>query len=225
MVKIKLEPLDIDVYFLLFQKVKGCCQNLNQTLLIIYNMFWINLARKIIWVIASEYLIFDIYTVKCIPSATTPTLPTGYRFDQLNDIGHIVRSDDYDISKCVADLNVDSFCYVIFKNEELVATCWLWRGEYYKRVRNFLPLTHREGELTYLAVSKQHRGNNLACKLIRYATNQSEQLGFERLYSRIWHSNIPSIRSFIKADWHKFARYINVNIRFLNKSIVYTRKY
>ena len=31
--------------------------------------------------------------------------------------------------------------------------------------------------------------------------------GFVRLYARIWHNNLPSIRAFIKAGW-KYERFV-----------------
>ncbi len=81
------------------------------------------------------------------------------------------------------------------------ATCWLWWGERYHRERNFLPLGPKEAKLVHIETHATFRGRGVASQLLAFAAIDMRMRGFERLYARIWHNNVPSIRAFTQVGW------------------------
>lgn len=95
----------------------------------------------------------------------------------------------------------DALGFAIFHDGEPVSLQWIWHGERYRRSRNFISLAESSAKSVQLVTVVKERGQGLATQLKQFSAKQLAQLGFNRLYSRIWWSNAPSIRVSKKAGW------------------------
>lgn len=85
---------------------------------------------------------------------------------------------------------------------ELATACWLWdRATYLSRRSVWPPPSDDTAKLVGLATAVRHRGKGLAPRLIRAICRHARDLGYRRLYARIYASNKASLASFRKAGW------------------------
>lgn len=96
------------------------------------------------------------------------------------------------------------------EGERRLCFCWVWQGERYRRERNFWPLAATEAKLISLETEPAARGRGIAPKVVNHARATMADLGITRLYARIWHSNIASLRAFEKAGWRRHATVVEI---------------
>ncbi len=99
--------------------------------------------------------------------------------------------------------------FATFVDGELAAACWYWAGETYK-TRNFWPLREGEAKLVEIATAKRFRGRGIAPRLIVYSASRMRQMGYRRLFARVWHSNRASQSAFQKAGWTYIAFLVQI---------------
>jgi RimJ/RimL family protein N-acetyltransferase len=104
----------------------------------------------------------------------------------------------------------ETYSYACLKEDQIVGLCYFWHGDRYRK-RNFWPLADGEAKLVQIVTIPRLRGHGVASALIAYASLQMFGQGFKRLYARIWHSNLPSLRAFQRAGWQRVATVIEVN--------------
>jgi RimJ/RimL family protein N-acetyltransferase len=104
----------------------------------------------------------------------------------------------------------ETYSYACLKDEQIVGLCYFWHGDRYRK-RNFWPLADGEAKLVQIVTIPRVRGHGIATDLIAHASLQMFGQGFKRLYARIWHSNLPSLRAFQRAGWQRVATVIEVN--------------
>jgi RimJ/RimL family protein N-acetyltransferase len=100
--------------------------------------------------------------------------------------------------------------FACLSESHIVGLCYFWFAERYRN-RNYWPLAEGEAKLVQIFTIPEMRGRGLATELIGYASGELFRLGFRRLYARVWHSNTPSSRAFIRAGWKRVATIIEVN--------------
>ena len=100
--------------------------------------------------------------------------------------------------------------YGCFFEQRLIGLCVYWHGERYA-ARNFWPLRSHEAKLVQIVVSPEMRGRGVATALIEVSARGMADCGFNTLYARIWHSNLPSIRAFQRAAWRRIALVAEIN--------------
>jgi GNAT superfamily N-acetyltransferase len=98
----------------------------------------------------------------------------------------------------------------------LAGVCFYWFGDRY-RTRNFWPLDAGEAKLVQIVVVPEARGRGIASELIARSRAAMRTRGFCRMYARIWHSNVPSLRAFERAGWERIATVLEVNPLRLSK--------
>lgn len=91
------------------------------------------------------------------------------------------------------------------RDGERLCRCILWHGADYAARRGYFDLGPREAELVFLETPELHRGRGYASKLLRRVRDDAAAHGFERLYARVWHSNVASNAAFRKAGWTDFG--------------------
>ena len=87
---------------------------------------------------------------------------------------------------------------------EILGVCVFWFGERYA-TRNFWPLREGEAKLVQIVVVPEARGRGIAGTLIAVALPAMFRAGFGTCYARVWHSNAPSMKAFLKAGWTRIA--------------------
>lgn len=83
---------------------------------------------------------------------------------------------------------------------ELGSGCWFWTGRRLAR-RGWGSLPPDATELVQINTASGFRGRGLAVSLIRHGGSRMRELGFRRVFARVWHSNEASVRAFTKAEW------------------------
>lgn len=100
------------------------------------------------------------------------------------------------------------FSYVDEKGVSL-CTCAVWFGERYK-TRGYWPLKVDECKLINLATLPEAKGKGLAPLIISQAAKKMSDLGFRKIYARVWHSNAASLRALAKAGWKRHSLVIEI---------------
>ena len=104
----------------------------------------------------------------------------------------------------------DTKAFGLKRGSDIVAVIFFWFGETY-RTRNFWPLRENEAKSVHMLTIPEMRGRGLASALKMHASKAMFNQGFERIYSRIWHSNRPSIRANEKLGARHIAAVIEIN--------------
>ena len=97
-----------------------------------------------------------------------------------------------------------AYGFGLYDGTELLAVQWYWYGVRYAS-RNFWPLNEREAKSVQLYTVPYARGRGLATLLKRRSALAMRDLGYVRLYSRIWHSHRSSIAVNERAGWQRIA--------------------
>ncbi len=157
-----------------------------------------------------EYSIYKIYLFRLADLAKTPPLDENILFTELT-LDDIEHSSDDRISALAHYLKgKDTKAFGLKRDTDVVAVIFFWFGETY-RTRNFWPLRENEAKSVHMLTVPEMRGSGLASTLKTLASKAMFEQGFERIYSRIWHSNRPSIRANEKVGARHVATVIEIN--------------
>lgn len=103
----------------------------------------------------------------------------------------------------------DSYGWGLLIGGRLAAVCWFW-GPRRFRDRLLWELKPKEAILVDLRTATDCRGRGLAPLLVRHASAQMRQMGWNRLYTWTWHTHQASWRTFEKAGWGQVAWVLEV---------------
>jgi len=99
-----------------------------------------------------------------------------------------------------------------FIDGELAAIQWYWWGGRYAfsgRLPGWHLPTDAAKSVDLYTVPK-YRGRGLAVQLKRATPSFMSEMGFLRLYSRIWHSHQESIHISLKTGWEYVGTYLSI---------------
>lgn len=173
-----------------------------------------NFIKKLSRLLIRDYSFYRIYGRSCTDSSAL--LPEGLRFEAVEK-QQINCSPDAAIAEHAWYHDRDTHAYACLEGDRIVGLCFFWHGIGYTR-RNFWPLGEHEAKLVQLFVLPEKRGQGIARRLIKAATQDMNLQGFNYVYARIWRSNTPSLRAFERAGWERIATVIEVFPRGRNKS-------
>lgn len=128
-------------------------------------------------------------------------LPDGAVIRLIESSDQLVSSPDQRIREHTWYAGEYAHGYGIWKHDELLCICWFWTSGHPGMVGKFSALGDKEAVMVDLLTADQSRGRNYAAAIIRYAERDLLCRGYRRLWTWVWHSNIPSIRVFSKAEW------------------------
>jgi len=167
----------------------------------------LSMARRV----GFDYTCFDVYMLPLHKAAAAgaPPLPHGYRFLELS--GDDMRScPDPDLEDCASYAGSDARLFGIVGDEgRLTCVQCIWFGERYAK-HAFWPIEAGSAVSMHLVTARAERGRGLATQLKARSAGRLAELGFSRIYSRIWWTNAASIRVSEKAGWSKIGRVIEV---------------
>lgn len=168
------------------------------------------LLKALAKLLLGEYALYYIYT-RSTKDAPLPHSKLPCAFTVLAvDATMILKSEDPLILQQVGYLGSGTFAYACLEGERIVGVCFYWFGERY-RERNFWPLLEREAKLVQIISLAEMRGRGIASRLIELSCQDLLAQKFERVYARIWHSNLPSIKAFERAGWKRISLVIEIN--------------
>ncbi|AZP12223.1 GNAT family N-acetyltransferase [Undibacterium parvum] len=168
------------------------------------------LLKALAKILLGEYALYYIYTRSAKDSPLAPAkVPHAFTV-QTVDAAMILKSEDPLILQQAGYLGSGTFAYACLEGPRIVGLCFYWFGERY-RERNFWPLLEREAKLVQIISLAEMRGRGIASRLIEISCQDLLAQKFERIYARIWHSNLPSIKAFERAGWKRIALVIEIN--------------
>jgi GNAT superfamily N-acetyltransferase len=98
--------------------------------------------------------------------------------------------------------------YGVMRDRQIVCMCWYWMKDDPRTPRQLFPrLKDGEPVMVDLITAGAYRGRSYASSLIRYSEQKLHEAGYRRLWTWVWHSNHPSIRTFEKSGW-KYAEFL-----------------
>ena len=152
-----------------------------------------------------------------------PPPPAGVTFEPIMSPDVLESSPDPDLKSHAAYAGFGAHGFGAWADGKLAGSCWYWMPERYRRDRNFWPLRDDEAKLVQISVSAGAQGRGIGGALMHYAEARMARLGVRCAYARIWHSNEPSIRMFLRAGWEPVAsvmviRPLGMRFRFVRRS-------
>ncbi|MFZ6748700.1 GNAT family N-acetyltransferase [Undibacterium sp. Ren11W] len=168
------------------------------------------LLKSLAKILLGDYAVYYIYTRSAKDfslhdsksSAAFKVIPV--------DAAEILKSQDPLIRQQVGYSGVGANAYACLEGQRIVGLCFYWFGERYQE-RNFWPLLEHEAKLVQIISLAEMRGRGIASRLIQSSCQDLLEQGFVQVYSRIWHSNIPSIKAFERAGWVRISLVIEIN--------------
>lgn len=117
----------------------------------------------------------------------------------------LAKSPHQRIRRLAAYAGNDAKGFGILEDGSLVCGCWYWFGERYRSQRGFWPLESTDAKLVQITTAPGAEGRSLAKRLIAQSARSMANLGFERLFARIWIGHKASERAFEAAGWLRIA--------------------
>lgn len=167
------------------------------------------LVKKLIHMLCGDYSIYYIYSQSHEDLPTFSEKTTTFSVKRV-DAAAIESSADSLIREQVGYTGADTRAYACFDNDRIVGVCFYWFGNRYLE-RNFWPLANREAKLVQIISLPDMRGCGVATLLVSSSFRDMMRQKFHRIYARIWHSNIPSLRAFERAGWARIALVFEIN--------------
>ncbi|MBV5347686.1 GNAT family N-acetyltransferase [bacterium] len=167
-------------------------------------------VKKLVRFFCGEYSIYQIFMWNAGVDGYVPLGETGNTKVVRIESSAIASSPDALIREQIAYAGTDSFAYACFDGNRIVGVCFYWVAERYRQ-RNYWPLLACDAKLVQIVLLPEMRGRGLARMLIMSSGREMLLQGYQRLFARIWHSNMPSICAFQNAGWWRKAFVIEIN--------------
>lgn len=174
------------------------------------------LIKKILRLVVGDYAVYHIYG-QDTANARLPANGTGTFTVRALSRDDASGSPDAGIREQAGYLGDGALGFGCFEEDRIVGVCFFWHGQRYL-TRNFWPLGPGEAKLVQIFTLPEMRGRSIAPTLIGYASAAMHNDGFTRIYARIWHSNLPSIRAFERSGWKKINTVVQIHPFFLPRA-------
>lgn len=116
----------------------------------------------------------------------------------------------------------NAFGFGLWEGETLASMCWFWNHKRFKDT-NIWSLKEDEAIMVELVTLEDFRGRGFSPAVTSFASAELQRLGFRRLYTWVWHSNYPSIKSFEKAGWQYIAFVSEMHLPGLKQPLRFVR--
>lgn len=162
------------------------------------------------------YSCFKIFTLPLHSTRTAgvETLAAGHRFAEVSATD-LKGSPFAELRDCEGFGGQGSHLFGIFRDDGvLVCIQCVWFGDRYLR-QAFWPLEADEAASVHLVTAAPERGKGLATQLKQRSAERLGEMGFVRLYSRIWWTNTASLRVSEKAGWTQVGTVLEIDVPWL----------
>jgi RimJ/RimL family protein N-acetyltransferase len=168
------------------------------------------LARKLALILLGDYAAYYVYAGFAVEGRLAePDNELSFRIEPV-DLAAILASPDSLIQNQAHYLGPGAEAYACVRDGRIAGVCIYWHGDRYRK-RNFWPLKDGEAKLVQIVSVPAMRGRGVASALIAASCRDMCSRGFQRMYARIWHSNVQSWRAFERAGWVRVALVVEVN--------------
>jgi RimJ/RimL family protein N-acetyltransferase len=162
------------------------------------------------------YSCFKVYSLlmDSAKTASVDALPAGHRFAEISS-DELKGSPFSELRDCDSYGGEDSHLFGIFRDDGiLVCVQCVWFGDRYRR-QAFWPLEADDAASVHLVTAAPERGRGLATRLKQRSAERLREMGFVRLYSRIWWTNTASLRVSEKAGWTQVGTVLEFDLPWL----------
>jgi len=147
-------------------------------------------------------------------------------FDQvqcapITNFEEIEKSPHSEINALAWKQDGDAWAFGAWVDGQLAGVCWFQARETYRRRGGLFDLSPQEAELAQISTAAAFRRQGVATALIRYGAARMGGKDFQRLYAKIWHGNIASVKAFESAGWHFRMRFFSLRLFGMNKPIIW----
>lgn len=145
-------------------------------------------------------------------------LPSGYRFAEVS-AADLQTCPFPELRECSDYGGPGSHLFAVFRDDGALACVQcLWFGERYRR-GGFWSVEADAAVSVHLVTAAAERGKGLATCLKQYSARRMREMGFSRLYSRIWWTNTPSLRVSEKAGWSRVGTIFEVSLPWTDRPL------
>lgn len=163
-----------------------------------------------------RYSCFKIFTLLLHSTSTAreETLAAGHRFGEVSSTD--LRASPFsELRDCEGYGGQGSHLFGIFRDDGvLVCMQCVWFGDRYHR-HAFWPLEADDAASVHLVTAAPERGKGLATQLKQRSAGRLREMGFVRLYSRIWWTNTASLRVSEKSGWTQVGTVLEIHVPWL----------
>jgi ribosomal protein S18 acetylase RimI-like enzyme len=146
---------------------------------------------------------------------------TDVRCAVIDDVQQIAASRYPEIQMQALTPAPESWAFGAWIDHELAGVCWVQAGATHRARGGLMPLRDDEAEMAQMTIASAFRGRGLATILMCYSCQQMSSYGYRRLYGKIWHDNIASIRLVERTGWTLDRRFVSVQLRGRQKPILW----
>jgi len=158
--------------------------------------------KAIARVVLGDWSVFRIYEFRR-DEELVPDLCSDRRVVEV-EVDAVMRCVDATLADQASYCGPDSHAFACHDEGRMAGLCFYWHGERYLK-RNYWPLAPHEAKLVQIITAPQWRGQGVARALIAGSARSMFDLGFERLYARVWWSHRSSQAAFVAAGWRHVA--------------------
>jgi hypothetical protein len=178
------------------------------------------LVGHLLRLVASDYWNGWVYLFTPTP---TPLANTRIHCAPISDLDIILESPHEELRKQGHDLGSYAWPFGAWMGNELAAICWFQARDTYRGHGGLLLLADNDAELTQITTAHVFRGQRIAPDLIRYGSWCMGRSGYTRLYAKIWHDNVASIKAFESAGWMRESRLLSVTLQYWKRPLTIRR--
>lgn len=168
-------------------------------------------AKQAARLVLGDYQIYAIYGLDleaAMPPDLGPWQAAGFTFGPVSR-GEVEAAADPGLRERAHYAGPGSASYGIRHGGDLVCVQFHWFGDRYRQ-RNFWPLAADEVKSVEFYTVPALRGRGVGPAIKAYSAWELKELGFRRVFSRVWHSHTASRRANEKAGWRHVATVVEV---------------
>lgn len=167
------------------------------------------IQKKILHAVLGDYQYWKVFAID-LPRPAAP-LPDNCGVRQIT-CSELSEATDPELKKRAAFDGPEAIGFGLFFFDQLACVQWYWWGARYQteRAGRSWELPSGAAKSVGLYTVPLYRGRGFAILLKQTSANLMYEKGFVRLYSRIWHSHIDSIRVSKKAGWTQIGSYVEI---------------
>jgi ribosomal protein S18 acetylase RimI-like enzyme len=157
-------------------------------------------AKALMRAVFRDYELNRIYRKPLAPLADDGP-PSGTRIERLLTKEQVATSPDARIRSHDWYHGEHARGWGLWEGDRLLCITWFWTPNDPRAQRDFPFMAADEAVMVDLLTAPECRGRNYAPAITRHAERALAEEGFRRVWTWVWHSNIPSQRVFEKAGW------------------------
>jgi RimJ/RimL family protein N-acetyltransferase len=176
------------------------------------------ILRRVARVVTEDYWNGWLYVFE--PSKEPPA-PRTIVCRAIEDVTEIFLSQDQQLRIQGLPREEDAWAFGAWADNRLAAVCWFHARQTYRRHGGLFDLKTDEAELIQITTAAEFRGRGVATALIQCAAWEMGSAGFRRLYAKIWHDNLASVRAFERSGWKRTARFLSLRFRHVKTPLLF----